>query len=129
MNQAQQVEIRNEDWGAWNAWADGRIAAALELHEKLLAEATGAAMGEIRADLRVEFRKELEAATAKVGVELRELIVGAHRARTTRNRARLAISCRKTQMLRVNFHILQCGDRTAWLGISDSNRRIHRRAT
>jgi hypothetical protein len=79
MNQAQQVEIRNEDWGAWNAWADGRIAAALELHEKLLAEATGAAMGEIRADLRVEFRKELEAATAKVGVELRELIVGAHR--------------------------------------------------
>ena len=33
-------------------------------------------MGEIRAGLRREFRKELEAATSKLGVELRELIAG-----------------------------------------------------
>src|SRR5262245_58957820 len=70
--QAHQVESRSEDWDSWNAWADGRINAALEA----FTEATGSAMGEIRAGLRSEFRKELEAATAKLGIEQRELIAG-----------------------------------------------------
>jgi hypothetical protein len=61
---------------SWNSWADRRIAAALEQHEKFFTEVTGEALGEIRADLRVDFRKELEAATAKLGVELREIIAG-----------------------------------------------------
>ena len=70
--QAHQVEKRD----AWNSWADGRIAAALQQHEKLFTDAVGAAMGEIRAGLREEFRKELETATAKIGVDLRELNAG-----------------------------------------------------
>jgi hypothetical protein len=72
MRQAHQDEVRSEDWDSWNAWADGRINAALEA----FTEATGSAMGEIRAGLRSEFRKELEAATGKLGVEQRELIAG-----------------------------------------------------
>src|SRR5262245_4503093 len=70
---AHQVESRSEDW---NAWADGRINTALEQHGNALDEAIGVVIAEIRADLRVEFRKELEAATAKLGVEQRELIAG-----------------------------------------------------
>jgi hypothetical protein len=73
--QAHQV-ARSEDWDSWNAWADGRIAAALERHEKFFTEVTGQALGEFGAGLRVEFLKELEAVTAKLGVELRELIAG-----------------------------------------------------
>ena len=70
MNQDQQVEIRSgNEWDSWNSWADGRIAAALEQYEKVVTEATGEALGEIRAGLRVEFRKELEGATAKLGVD------------------------------------------------------------
>jgi hypothetical protein len=76
MSQANQVEIRSEDWDSWNAWADGRIAAALKRHQRFLMDVVGEALGEIRAGLRVEFRKELEAATAKLGIELRELIAG-----------------------------------------------------
>src|SRR5512133_2055433 len=76
MNQAQQVETRSEDWDSWNAWADGRIAAALEQHDNIITEATGSVIGEIRCELREEFRKELDAATGKLGVELRELIAG-----------------------------------------------------
>jgi hypothetical protein len=76
MNQAQQIETRSEDWDSWNAWADGRINAALEQYAEISTQAAGEAMGEIRAGLRVEFRKELEAASAKLGVELRELIAG-----------------------------------------------------
>jgi hypothetical protein len=76
MNQAQQEEVRNEDWDSWNAWADGRIAAALERHGDNLLEGTGTVIGEIRCELREEFRKELDAATGKLGVELRELIAG-----------------------------------------------------
>jgi hypothetical protein len=74
MRQAQQVEIEGRD--SWNAWADERINSALEQHQNFVTEVTGAALGEIRADLREEFRKELDAATGKLGVELRELIVG-----------------------------------------------------
>jgi hypothetical protein len=70
--QAHQVESRSEAWDSWNAWADGRINAALEPFR----EAVGEVLGETRADLRREFRKELEGATAKLGVELRELIAG-----------------------------------------------------
>jgi hypothetical protein len=69
--QAHQIESRS-DWDSWNAWADGRINAALEP----FTEAVGEALGEIRAGLRVEFRKGLEAATGKLGVELREVIAG-----------------------------------------------------
>jgi hypothetical protein len=76
MRQANQVESHNEGWDSWNAWADGRIAAALERHDKIFTEAVGEALGETREDLREEFRKELEAATGKLGVELRELITG-----------------------------------------------------
>src|SRR5512132_595541 len=39
--QAHQVEAPSEDWDGWNAWADVRIAAALEQHEKLFAVAAG----------------------------------------------------------------------------------------
>jgi hypothetical protein len=74
--QGHQGESRSDDWDSWNAWADGRINAALEQHKDALDEAIGAVIAEIRADLRVEFRKELEAATAKLGVEQRELIAG-----------------------------------------------------
>jgi hypothetical protein len=74
--QAHQVESRSEEWDAWNSWADGRIASALEQHEKVFTETTGEALGEIHAGLRREFRKELEAATGKLGVELREFIAG-----------------------------------------------------
>src|SRR5262249_35270012 len=74
--QPHQVESRSEDWDGWNAWADGRINAALEQHGDALDEAIGAVIAEIRAGLRVEFRNELEGATAKLGVELRELIAG-----------------------------------------------------
>jgi hypothetical protein len=73
--QAHQV-ARSEDWDSWNAWADGRIAAALERHEEAFTEAVGRALSEFRAGLRTEFRKELEAATGKLGVELRELNAG-----------------------------------------------------
>jgi hypothetical protein len=76
MPKANQVEIRSEDRDSWNAWADERINAALEQHQKFVTEVTGVALGEISAGLREEFRKELEAATGKLGVELRELIVG-----------------------------------------------------
>jgi hypothetical protein len=71
-----QVESRSDGWDAWNAWADGRIAAALERHEEAFTEAVGRALSEFRAGLRTEFRKELEAATGKLGVELRELNAG-----------------------------------------------------
>jgi hypothetical protein len=74
--QVNQAELRSEDWDSWNAWVDGRIDAALEQHQTFSTEVTGAALGEIRADLRNEFRKELEAATGELGVELRKLIVG-----------------------------------------------------
>ncbi len=74
MPQANQVEIRSEDRDSWNAWADERINAALEQHQNFVTEVTGAALGEISAGLREEFRKELETATGKLGVELRELI-------------------------------------------------------
>jgi hypothetical protein len=70
--QAHQVENRSEDWDGWNAWADGRINAALEPFR----EAVGEVLGETRVDLRREFRKELETAAAKLGVELREVIAG-----------------------------------------------------
>jgi hypothetical protein len=70
--QAPQVENRSEDWDGWNAWADGRINAALEPFR----EAVGEVLGETRADLRREFRKELQGATAKLGVEMRELNAG-----------------------------------------------------
>jgi hypothetical protein len=76
MRQTTQGEIRSEDWNSWNAWADGRINAALERREKLFAEGAGEALGEVWAELRREFRRELEAATGKLGVELRELITG-----------------------------------------------------
>jgi hypothetical protein len=56
--------------------ADGRIAAALKQHEKLFTEAVGEALGEICEGLGNEFRKELQAATGKLGVELRELNAG-----------------------------------------------------
>jgi hypothetical protein len=69
-----QVENRSGEWDSWNTWADGRITAALEQHEKFFTEVTGAALGEFGAGLRVELRKELEAVTTKLGVELRELI-------------------------------------------------------
>jgi hypothetical protein len=75
MQEAHQV-ARSEDWDSWNAWADGRIAAALERHEEAFTEAVGRALSEFRAGLRTEFRKELEAATGKLGVELRELNAG-----------------------------------------------------
>ena len=58
------------------AWADERISAALEQHKNFVTEVTGEALGEISAGLREEFRKELKAATGKLGVELRELIAG-----------------------------------------------------
>jgi hypothetical protein len=76
MRQANQVESHNEGWDSWNTWADGRIAAALERHDKIFTEAVGEVLGEIRADLQEEFREELEAATGKLGVELREVIAG-----------------------------------------------------
>jgi hypothetical protein len=76
MSQANQVEIRNEDRDSWNAWADERINSALEQHQNFVSEVTGEALGEISAGLREEFRKELEAVTGKLGVELRELIAG-----------------------------------------------------
>ena len=76
MSQANQVEIRSEGRDSWNAWADERISAALEQHKNFVTEVTGEALGEISAGLRSEFRKELEAATGKLGVELRELIAG-----------------------------------------------------
>jgi hypothetical protein len=76
MRQANQVESHNEGWDSWNTWADGRIAAALERHDKIFTEAVGEALGETREDLQEEFRKELETATGKLGVELRELISG-----------------------------------------------------
>src|SRR4051812_10375016 len=74
MRQANQAEIRSEDWDSWNAWADGRIKAALEQYESISTEGTGEALGEIRAGLRREFRSELEAATGRLGIELNELI-------------------------------------------------------
>jgi hypothetical protein len=74
-------------------------------------------MGEIRADLRVEFRKDLEAATAKVGVELRELIVGGAPSSHDSKQSSVGHILSEDPMLRVNFHILQCGVRTAWLGM------------
>jgi hypothetical protein len=76
MRQAPQVEVRSEGWDSWNAWADGCIAAALKQHEKLFTEAVGEALGEICEGLGNEFRKELQAATGKLGVELRELNAG-----------------------------------------------------
>ena len=76
MRQAHQLEVRSEGWDSWNAWADGRIAAALERHEKLFTEGVGEAIGEIREGIHEEIRKEVEAATGKLGVELRELIAG-----------------------------------------------------
>jgi hypothetical protein len=76
MSQVDQVEIRSVDWDSWNAWADDRINAALEQHKNFVTEVTGAALGEISAGLRSEFRKELDAATGKLGVDLRELIAG-----------------------------------------------------
>jgi hypothetical protein len=75
MQQANQLESRSEEWESWTRWVDGRINAALEQHDELWMEASGAAIGEIRYELRKEFRKELEAATVKLGVELREQIV------------------------------------------------------
>jgi hypothetical protein len=60
---------RNSQRRGLGQLADGRIAAALEQYEKVVTEATGEALGEIRAGLRVEFRKELEGATAKLGVD------------------------------------------------------------
>ena len=53
--QANQVEIRSEDWNSWNVWADGRINAALEQHQNFFTEVTGEALGEISAGLRQEF--------------------------------------------------------------------------
>jgi hypothetical protein len=76
MREAHQVEPRSEDWDSWNSWADGRIAAALQQHGDALAEATGTVIGEIRGELRKEVQKELEAATSKLGLELRELVAG-----------------------------------------------------
>jgi hypothetical protein len=87
--QAHQVEAPSEDWDDWNAWADVRIAAALEQHEKLFA-GRWQALGEIRADLRREFRNELESAAGKLGVELRELIAG----------SRTELACLETELAR-----------------------------
>src|SRR3954468_22076244 len=44
MQQTTQGEVCNEDWDSWNAWADGRISAALERHEKIFAEGAGEAL-------------------------------------------------------------------------------------
>jgi hypothetical protein len=76
MQQEAHQVARREDLDSWNAWADGRIAAALERHEKIFTDAVGEALDEIREGLRNEFWKELEAATAKLGVELREPVAG-----------------------------------------------------
>jgi hypothetical protein len=46
----------------------------LEQHDEPLMEVVGVCVAEFRADLRMEFRKELEVATGELGVELRELI-------------------------------------------------------
>jgi hypothetical protein len=97
-------EAHQSDWDSWNAWVDGRINTALEHHQEFLTEAVGDALGETRLDLRTEFRKELGAGIAQLGVELRELITGVRSAFVERDvefARRLAIVEKETAGLRL----------------------------